>query len=202
MGSLRYYIYFDSAKLFHFASNTKNFWVTKLSKRKKERSSNKSERGQSWMRTKLYDESNLSSYNIPEFGNQGSAITLQFLRSSSWLGFKPLRNICITDDRENAPFCRSHNTVFLFWFMTYHRISNESDTTSVTNGAETAYPSEAHESPPLNGVRVAQPFVFCVVQYWSFWPLSFFFSLVYGFWLPHSYFPTLIFNTFLVNLDA
>ena len=48
-------------------------------------------------------------------------------------------------------------------FMTYHRISNNSNTTGATNGAGTAYPSGAPEFiPSFSGVRVARSLVFYV----------------------------------------
>ena len=187
------------------------FWVTKLSKRKKERRSNKSERGQSWLRTKLYDESNLSSYNIPEFGVhiKISLVESGCLQGSSWT--KGVSSHC-------RFYGRHHDLV-----LSRYRISVSQMTARMLPFVVVTIPSlffrswliigfltrvtrrvslmeqkllilRKHTSHLLLvGVRVA----FCFLQYWSFWSLSFFFSLVYGFWLPHSYFPTLIFNTFL-----
>jgi hypothetical protein len=55
--------------------------------------------------------------------------------------------------------------IVLSSFMTYHRISNKSNPTSVTSGTGTAYlPKHLTCSPlVLSGVRVAQSLVFCVV---------------------------------------
>ena len=67
-------------------------------------------------------------------------------------------------------------------FMTYDRVCNQGNTTGVTSGARTAYPSEAPEfTPGFSGVRVARSLVFCVVFCRSlfvllsffFWPLCF-----------------------------
>ena len=61
--------------------------------------------------------------------------------------------------------CRKHFPV-LFSFMTYHRACNESNTTSVTSGAWTAYPSENLSPPPgFSGVRVIR-FLVLYVMFW------------------------------------
>jgi len=59
-------------------------------------------------------------------------------------------------------------------FMTYHLVCIKSNTSGVTSGAGTAYPSGArHGTTPqvFNGVRVAQYVVFCVVFYRSLFVL-------------------------------
>ena len=59
--------------------------------------------------------------------------------------------------------CRNQNPVFSSW-LTYHRVCNKSNTTSVICGAGTAHSSGAHEfTPGFSGIRVARSLVFCVV---------------------------------------
>jgi hypothetical protein len=49
-------------------------------------------------------------------------------------------------------------------FLCYHRLCNKSNTTGVTSGAGTAYPSGAPEfTPVFSGIRVARSLVLCVV---------------------------------------
>ena len=77
--------------------------------------------------------------------------------------------------------------------MTCYRILKKSNTTKVTSGAGTAYPSRAPEFTPC-GIRVVRSLVFCVVfrtyclsfLSFFFWPLCcLFFNLA------------LIYNTFI-----
>ena len=59
--------------------------------------------------------------------------------------------------------CRNQNPVFSSW-LTYHRVCNKSNTTSVICGAGTAHSSGAHAfTPGFSGIRVARFLVFCVV---------------------------------------
>ena len=59
--------------------------------------------------------------------------------------------------------CRNQNPVFSSW-LTYHRVCNKSNTTSVICGAGTAHSSGAHEfTPCFSGISVARSLVFCVV---------------------------------------
>jgi len=48
--------------------------------------------------------------------------------------------------------------------MTYHRVCNYINTTGITIGAGTAYPSGVHELTPgfFSGVRVTRSSVLCV----------------------------------------
>ena len=60
-------------------------------------------------------------------------------------------------------FRRNHGPV-LSSIMTCHRICNNSDTTGVTSGTGTVYPSGAPMLTPVcSVVRVTRSFVFCVV---------------------------------------
>ena len=95
--------------------------------------------------------------------------------------------------------CRNYNLI-ISSFMTYHRVSNKSNTMSVTCEAGITYPSGASEfTPVFSEVRVVRSLVLCVVFcrslfvllsffFWSLCCLSFF-----GFWLP-----LWCFQTFLI----
>ena len=86
--------------------------------------------------------------------------------------------------------CRNYN-LKISSFMTYHRVSNKSNTMGATCEAGIAYPSGASEfTPVFSEVRVVRSLVLCVVFcrslfvllsffFWSLCCLSFF-----GFWLP------------------
>ena len=66
---------------------------------------------------------------------------------------------------------------------------NRANTTGVTSGTETAYPSGVPEFTPYSGVRVARSLVFYVIRckllfvLFSFWHCVVCPS-IYGFWLP------------------
>jgi len=73
--------------------------------------------------------------------------------------------------------CCNHYPV-LSSFMTYYRLCNKSNTTSVTSGVGSAYYSGAPHV--FSGVYFAQSLVFCLMFYRSrFIRLFFFFSLLY-----------------------
>jgi len=83
--------------------------------------------------------------------------------------------------------------------MNYHQISKNSDTTEITCGAGTAYPSRAHDFiVGLCGVHVARSLVFCVMfcialfVFCSF-SLSHCFTcpLIFRFWFPLWYLNTI-----------
>ena len=94
-------------------------------------------------------------------------------------------------------------TFILSSCITDNQIFNMSNTTDVTIGAGTYYPSRAPESPPVfSGIRVTQSLVFCVVFSEPLFVLfslghcivchfSIMFSLIY---------PFTIFKLFLVGL--
>ena len=97
--------------------------------------------------------------------------------------------------------CRKHFPV-LSSFMTYHRVCNYINTTGVTSGAGTAYPSGVPEfTPGFSGVRVTRSLVLyvCFVdRCLSFCSFSFGHcvvcsSSIYGFWLPLWYLQILLF---------
>jgi hypothetical protein len=94
--------------------------------------------------------------------------------------------------------CHKHFPV-LSSFTTYCRVFGWINTTGATNGAGTAYPSEAPEfTPVFSGVRVTRSLVLyvCFVdRCLSFCTFSFghcvVCSSIYGFWLPLWYLQTL-----------
>ena len=107
---------------------------------------------------------------------------MTLLTVTEYLCLKWLR-ICST--------CRKHYQI-LFSFMTYHQVWNYNNTSGVTSGVGTAFPSGAPEfTPVLSLVRVAQSLIVCVMFCRSlfvlllffFWPLCCL-SAIYGFWLP------------------
>ena len=58
--------------------------------------------------------------------------------------------------------CRNHFPA-LFSYVSYHLVCIYINTTGVTSGAGTAYPSGAHEfTPGFSGVRVTRALVLCV----------------------------------------
>ena len=73
--------------------------------------------------------------------------------------------------------CRNHNSV-LSSFITYHRVCYKRNTTGAVCGAETNYPSPAHESPLLGFLWCSYWLIFsilCVVFCWLLFPLLFLF---------------------------
>ena len=88
------------------------------------------------------------------------------------------QNICVINDIICST-CRKHFPVFSS-FMTYHRVYNQINTTGVTSGAGTAYPSGAPEFiPGFQWGSCCSIFssmcMFCrslfVLWYFFFWPL-------------------------------
>jgi hypothetical protein len=107
-----------------------------------------------------------------------SSLTSKVLLSPLWLGW-PLWNMCNKWPRICSTF-RKHFPV-LSLFMTCHRICNYINTTGVTNGTGTAYPSGAPEFiPGFSGVRVTQSLVLCTCIFCRslFVLLSFFFLAI------------------------
>ena len=91
-------------------------------------------------------------------------------------------------------YCNLSHSLFVIYF----RFCN---TTDVTIGSGTVYPSGAPEfTPDVRGFRAAQSLVFCVVfcrslfvlLSFSFWPLCF---LIYRFWIPLWYLQSLQMTT-------
>lgn len=76
------------------------------------------------------------------------------VRSMSWLTFM---NIRVTNDNGYVPSGRNHSTV-LSPFIIYHRICNKSNTTDVTSGTRSVYPSGSTYmfTPVISRAFVAQ----------------------------------------------
>ena len=96
--------------------------------------------------------------------------------------------------------CRKHFPV-LSSFMIYHRVCN---TTGVTRGAETNYPSGAPEfTPCFSGVRVTRSLVWCVcfADHCLFFCSFFFGQCVVLLQFTDSDYPLGIFKPFLYSLS-